>query len=301
LSPRRFQVSVGYRYQHSHRHFVGPVEQTNRERDRTEVNNRIHIVDVAATYELSPRWSLSLNVPLFFAERYNERTPDQVTHARGIGDISLGAQVWLFRPPTESRQNIALGFGVKLPTGNPSVKDTVNTATGPQTRIVDQSIQPGDGGYGVSVSVQAYKSIGFTTLYGSGVYLFNPRGTNGVLTGRGRASEAVMSVADQYLYRAGAVFPFPKVRSMSLTMGLRAEGIPVRDAFGKSLGFRRPGVAVSLDPGVIFTRGKSTWSFNVPVAVYRNRKRSVSDIIDGRHGDAAFADYVILVSYSRRF
>lgn len=300
-SPRRWQISVGYRYQHSHRHFVGAEEQVQRAQQRTEVNNKIHILDVAATYEVTPRFNLTLSVPLFFAKRFNQRTPDQVFHANGIGDISISARMWLLKPPTESRQNVSFGFGIKLPTGNPGVRDTVNTSTGPVTRVVDQSIQPGDGGYGFSVDVQGYKGIGFATLYGSGVYLFNPRGTNGVLTGRSRASEAVMSVADQYLYRAGAVFPFPKVRSMALSLGLRGEGIPVRDAFGKSEGFRRPGVALSLDPGFIYTRGKESWSFNVPVAVYRNRKRSVPDITDGRHGDAAFADYVILVGYSRRF
>ena len=77
--------------------------------------------------------------------------------------------------------------------------------------------------------------------------------------------------------------------------------MPVRDLIGKSDGFRRPGVAVSLEPGLIYTKGKNTWSFSVPVAVYRNRKKSVPDITDGRHGDAAFADYLILVGYSRRF
>ena len=40
----------------------------------------------------------------------------------------------------------------------------------------------------------------------------------------------------------------------------------------------------------------------VPVAVYRNRLRSVPDRLEaGRHGDAAFADWLLLVGYSRRF
>jgi hypothetical protein len=37
------------------------------------------------------------------------------------------------------------------------------------------------------------------------------------------------------------------------------------------------------------------------VPVQRNRKRSVPDFQDNTAGDAAFADYVIIVGYSRRF
>ena len=209
--------------------------------------------------------------------------------------------MWIIRPPTESRQNVSLGFGVKLPTGNPRQTDTVTSATGTRTVVVDQSIQPGDGGYGFTLDAQGYKSISFFTLYGSGIYLFNPRNTNGVPTGRSRPSEAIMSVPDQYLCRFGGIVPAPKLRNLTLSMGIRGEGIPVRDAFGKSEGFRRPGFALSLDPGLIFTQGGNQWSVNVPVAVHRDRKRSVPDIIDGKWGDAAFADYLVLVGFSRRF
>ena len=36
----------------------------------------------------------------------------------------------------------------------------------------------------------------------------------------------------------------------------------------------------------------------VPIALYRNRTRSVADrAVPGRHGDAAFADYVVFLGY----
>ena len=38
-----------------------------------------------------------------------------------------------------------------------------------------------------------------------------------------------------------------------------------------------------------------------PVAVERNRKRSVADYLNNTHGDAAFADYTFMLSVSRRF
>jgi hypothetical protein len=301
LSPRRWQVSADYRYYHSHRHFVGNVEQVERAERRTEVNNIVHTLNFAATYDVNSRLNLTVSVPVFFSDRYNQGTPDQVTSANGVGDISIIARTWLLPNPSDSGQNIAVGFGVKLPTGKKDVTDTVITANGPVTRVVDQSIQLGDGGYGMVADFQAYKAIKRVTLYASGTYLSNPENTNGVRTGRGRASEAIMSVADQYAYRAGAVLPFPKLNSVVWSLGIRGEGVPSRDIIGDSDGFRRPGYIISVDPGFIVSHGKSRWSFNVPVPFVRNRTRSVPDIRENRHGDAAFADYTIMVGYSRRF
>jgi hypothetical protein len=167
--------------------------------------------------------------------------------------------------------------------------------------VNDQSIQPGDGGTGIVLDTQAFKGVGKATLFFSGTYLFNPRNTNGVLTGRSRPSEAVMSVADQYLARGGVLLPFPKYPRLGVSFAGRIEGVPAKDLIGKSEGFRRPGYAVSVEPGLIYFGGKNIWSVNVPIAVRRNRVRSVSDKMDGTHGDAAFADYFITVGYSRRF
>jgi hypothetical protein len=301
LSPRRWQVEADYRYFHSHRHFVGDVEQVERAEKRTEVNNVVHTLNFSATYDVNSRLNLTVGVPIFFSDRYSQSTPNQVTSANGVGDISIVARTWLLPNPSDSGQNISVGFGVKLPTGKSDVTDTVITANGPVTRVVDQSIQLGDGGYGMVADFQAYKAIKRTTLYASGTYLSNPRNTNGVPTGRGRASEAIMSVADQYAYRAGAVLPFPKWQSVVWSLGIRGEGVPSRDIIGDSDGFRRPGYIIAVDPGFIVSHGKSRWSFNVPVPFVRNRTRSVPDIRENRHGDAAFADYTIMVGYSRRF
>ena len=297
LSPKRWEIGFGYRNLHSHRHFVGSEEQNARKEEGTEVNNQIHLLDFSVAYHVSARWSLAMSVPVSFNDRWSQRTPSQVTHANGIGDMNVGVRMWVLKPPTESRQNISIGFGVKLPTGNPGVTNVVNG----ETRVVDQSIQLGDGAYGLSLDAQAFKGVGFATFFASGIYLINPKVNNGVLTGRSRPSEAIMSVADEYLYRSGVILPTPKVRGLWFSLGIRGEGIPVRDLFGASTGFRRPGVALSLDPGFIYTRGKDQWSINVPVAMYRNRKVSVPDIMGNRHGDAAFADQFFLVSYARRF
>lgn len=279
---------------------MGTVEQTHRAEEGTEVINDIHLVDFSVMYRYTPRWSFHASVPVMTASRTSSRS-GSVVHSKGIGDIVLSARSWLWRPPTESRQNIAIGFGIKLPTGKPDVMDTRYTAEGNITSIVDQSIQLGDGGWGIVGSVEMFKAVKQATFYGSAIYLSNPQATNGVETGRRRESEAIMSIPDQYLVQAGVSHPVPKTRHFAVSIGGRLEGIPVRDIFGSSEGFRRPGYVLSIDPGVFYVRGRNTLSLSVPVPLERNRRRSTSDIIDGRHGDAAFADYLLIVSYARSF
>ena len=125
--------------------------------------------------------------------------------------------------------------------------------------------------------------------------------TNGVATFRRAPGEQVMSVTDQYLYRGGISHAVPRLRGVAVSLGGRMEGVPVRDAFGRSDGFRRPGYAISVDPGFLAVRRNYTFSCNIPWAVERNRRRSVADIQNHTHGDAAFADYALMFSLSRRF
>jgi hypothetical protein len=51
----------------------------------------------------------------------------------------------------------------------------------------------------------------------------------------------------------------------------------------------------------LYTRKNYTFTCNVPFAVERNRKTSVADYQNHTHGDAAFADYALMFSLSRRF
>jgi hypothetical protein len=110
-----------------------------------------------------------------------------------------------------------------------------------------------------------------------------------------------MSVADQYLYRGGVSHAFPGIRGLTVTIGGRIEGVPVRDAIGKSDGFRRPGYAISLDPGFMYARSSYIFSCNVPWAIERNRRQSVTDYQNRFHGDAAFADYALILGLTKRF
>lgn len=311
LAPGDWQISVGYRWLMSHRPYIGTEEQIERRRLGIVSINRIHLFDVGVTYGVTRRFSISASVPFMIASRTRPgnvdrlqgipNAPDQIYKSVGFGDVAISGRMWLVRPPAEKRQNISIGFGLKFPTGEKNVSTVVNTPTGPQRRINDQSIQLGDGGFGFTLDALAFKSFKHFTLSGSGTYLFNPRNINGVPAGRTRPSEAVMSVSDQYLARAGVAIPIRPVRGLAFSIGGRLEGVPSSDVFGKSDGFRRPGYAVSVEPGVYFTRKKETWSVNIPIAVLRNRVRSVPEIRDNVRDAAAFADYLILVGYSRKF
>ena len=321
LPKGRWQSSFGYRWFRSHRHFVGSIEQNGKppaERDRStsEVINHTHIPALSLSYGLNDRLSASAELPILVARRKspaNATRPMQRTDARGIGDLVLMGRYWVGNPAGHSPQNVAFGLGFKLPTGKEGLQDEVlvqNSATRqmePVIRPVDQSIQPGDGGFGFVTELQAFKGIGETTVFASGSYLFNPRATNGVPTNRGRETEAIMSVADQYAARVGIGVPVPFQRKIGFSLSARLEGVPTEDLLGGSGGFRRPGYSIGIEPGLSYTFKRNAFSVSVPYLVRRVRHQSVSDKLEserrGRHvqGDAAFADYIVIVGFSRRF
>ena len=97
------------------------------------------------------------------------------------------------------------------------------------------------------------------------------------------------------------------IQGLSAFAGGRIEGGPAKDLIGGSAGYRRPGYAISVEPGVSYVSGKFTFDFTVPIAVERNRIQSYEDIQrteetgQYRHGDAAFADYLINAAVTYRF
>ena len=170
---------------------------------------------------------------------------------------------------------------------------------------VDQSIQLGDGGTGITLELNTFYHFSRSfSLYGNAYYLINPREQNGVSATRGLTPSPqqlaygtdVMSVPDQYMVRAGASYA---VNGFSFSAGGRMECVPVYDLIGGSNGFRRPGYVISLEPVVAYKLHRAQIYLSVPYAVERARTQSVPDKIRSRItgtravGDAAFADYTI--------
>ncbi|KAA2215991.1 transporter [Maribacter flavus] len=318
LSTGDIQIGVNYRYFKSFRHFRGTEEEPDRLANNTEVINHSHAWDFFATYGINDRLYTSITVPTVINTRSSlyehGRNERNVTFSRGLADIRFGFGYWVFDMDKSPNGNLALGLGVKLPTGNYNASDifyNVGPNGEPQTRPVDQSIQPGDGGFGVTVDFQFYQKITTDVFsYASGFYLINPRETNGVRTFRETLSpilqnESIMAVPDQYSLRGGLSYNISPTISSSL--GARFDCVPVKDLIGGNEGFRRPGNVLSIDPGVSFMKSNFVINLNVPFAVRRERPQSITDLqteqLTGtpRNGDAAFSDYVINLGVTYRF
>jgi hypothetical protein len=303
-APGRFSihnltVAIGYRVFNSNKYFVGDAEIPR----ANATENHQNIFNVGLEYRLSPRWSLIADVPVYNGTRNQLYPPSGIFQVSGVGDVTIGAQSWILRPPSESGGNIAVNASLKIPSG-------IDGATGSalyKGKIVkataDQSMQPGDGGWGFVLGAQAYKPLWRrANLYAQGLYLFNPTNTNGVPSFRSQPGQSVLSVTDQYLFRTGVSQAVPKGRGLALSLGVRGEGVPVRDLIGKSDGFRRPGAIISLDPGVMYDFHRIIVSVNGPWALYRNRPPSVPEIQNNtKNGDAFFADYTVIATISRHF
>jgi hypothetical protein len=309
LEKHHWQLDLGFRYQRSDRHFIGIKEQPQRYVLGNQVINWIYLGDISPTFAITDRTTVSFSLPLLFADRSQAiRGPNgavasrYTTHSRGISDSALMFRRWMFNTEEHTTQNISLGAGIKIPTGNDHVYDVFHTSlTSTSTHTIDQSIMPGDGGVGAIVDMQAFKRIWRMTLNAAGTYLINPMNTNGIQTARSPA-EAIFSVPDQYLARVYAAMPvLPDKYGLAVQIGGRFEGVPVHDLIGKSDGFRRPGYAISIEPGVIWGFKQYVFNMSVPVALKRNRLRSVPDFATGGAGDAAFADYFWIFGLSRRF
>ncbi len=301
-----WNISTNYRYFRSFRHFSGTEEHPQRVEQGTEVINWSYGVDFNIGYSFTDRLFGVISLPFAYNERSSlyehGRESRHMTYSGGLADIRLGAGYWLLSGDKAAKGNLSLGLGFKLPTGDYNAQGTFYNV-GPNgtsiIRPVDQSIQIGDGGFGITLESQGLKRFK-SSLFGyyNAFYLFNPRNTNGTQTFRSRPSEGIMSVPDHFALRAGLFYGIKQIHGLGFSLGGRLEGIPIRDLLGESGGFRRPGYVISVEPGVSYMLGNVTATLNVPVALIRNRTRSLTDIADSttdtyRHGDAAFADYLI--------
>ena len=302
LQAGHWEASLAYRWLHSDRHFVGGQEQPQRQANDTEVINDVHTFDLTATYAVHKRFSLALTLPFVYADRSSKyehlgntppTNPRFSTQAGGLGDVRLVGSVWLLDPEKHADGNFAFGVGVKAPTGEYQATDLFTRTNGPTLRYVDSSIQPGDGGWGLLLEAQGFQKIFDRTFaYVNATYLMNPREL---------VPSTGYSVWDAYLLRTGLIYAIWPSQGLSLSLGGRVEGVPAEDVVGGSEGFRRPGYSIDIEPGITWTRGKMSVNVSAPVALERNREKNVSDLRTGRHGDAAFADYLITSSITYRF
>ena len=321
LGKNQFEFQTNFRYFESFRHFVGDVEQHERLEQHTEVRIKSFNYDFGFNYGLGEHTFLSVAIPFVINDRSSNHYTDNKgvarrfsVQGRGLGDVRVNLYHWLMAPSMEKKISLLGGIGLKLPTGNPAFMDVFhakNYKGGDSTyiRTVDQAIQPGDGGLGVSLeaqlNVQLAKGVSF---YTTGYYLFAPQETSNVLRGTSLSTsdtvQNYLSICDQFMARVGFNYSTSGKNPLSFSIGGRLEGIPSEDLIGSSNGRRRPGYVVSVEPTLSFQAGNNRFGLSVPVAAYRNRTKSVWDKLDPegiRHGDAAFSDYFVNVSFTHRF
>ena len=314
----KWEFNANNRYFKSFRHFVGTAEQKQRVAQGTEVINHSYTLDLTLTRHLNKWWSFSLDAPILADSRSSLYEHDgknrYTTHSFGLGDIRFTAYRWVIDPAKMPRGNVQFGLGIKLPTGDYKYQDFFHKNDSTQVLgPVDQSIQLGDGGTGFSAEMNAYYYFSkHLSVYSNLYYLANPREQNGTSTSRGSAPSAssilyessTMSVPDQYMLRAGANYT---AKSLTASVGVRDECLPVHDLIGGSGGFRRPGYIISVEPGLTYNLKRISLYAYVPVAIVRSRTQSVPDKIKTNitgiysQGDAAFADYTVNLGFITRF
>ncbi|MDB5012742.1 MAG: hypothetical protein JWQ25_944 [Daejeonella sp.] len=355
LTKGEVQLGSNYRYFHSFRHFVGTDQKEFRQTTQGGITNGVergnavniysHALDLNLSYGLTDRLQLNVTLPYVHNERsqvlavktggkviIDGEEKNQTTegirysvYAKGMADIRLSANYWVFNPAKASKGNLMVGLGLKLNTGSHSETDNaigldatkqVVTVT---NVVMDQAIQPGDGGIGISLEAQGFRALS-KNIYGfaNGYYLFNPKESNGTFKSApsvGLEGYNVYASPDQYFVRAGAMTSFGKSKNATVSLAGRMEGIPAYDALGGQVAYRRPGYVVAVEPGLSYRNGKHSFSLFVPVNFIRNRIQSAADIASQDlqnsvitdaskkvhvQGDAAFADYSINLGYTFR-
>lgn len=325
-------MGLAHRWQYSDKHFVGDEEQVYREKEGSQVINNINIVDINVAYNVTKRIQLNLGIPFSFATRSqavrDTRTsggtlvnpspytaPDGTkngaviaryeTEANGLSDIKLLATAWILDPETFEKGNISAGLGVLFPTGQKDSKDTfmvfdrTNNVIRAVRQNVDNSIQPGGGAWGIIFDLYMWrKLVDEVTLFAQATYIATPQETASVPDrDPSTGTPQIWSTADAYLFKAGAGWNFWEEKGLTFTLAGRMEGAPSTDIFGGSEGRRRPGFAISIEPGLVWAYKGWVASFSAPVAIYRNREKNFA----GAEGDAAFADFMTLSSLSYHF
>ncbi len=340
LSKGDLQAGVNYRYFHSWRHFVGKEEQPQRQKtgggigpDGKERGNAVniysHAVDLNLSYGITNRLQFNLSIPWVHNERsqvLRQTTPVKDTFrysvfAKGLGDVRFGLNYWVIDPAKAHNGNLMIGGGIKLRTGSYAETDDAPQTDGTIKNVMmDQAIQPGDGGVGFSVELQGFTQL-YKGIYGfaSAYYLFNPKESNGTYKSApsaGLAGYNIYASPDQYLARAGFMSTVGKAQHLTVSLAGRIEGIPAYDALGGQVAYRRPGYVVAVEPGVSYRTGQHSVSLFVPYNLVKDRIQSAADIASQNlknanvtdanlmahvQGDAAFADYSISLGYAYRF
>jgi hypothetical protein len=315
LMPKERQYGLTYRTFRASDHYIGTQLQTSRRNLNNYVINRQNIWDIIVTQGATPRTNITLDIPFLnngwsvprpVGSAVQTPGPRVQEKASGVGDISVVYKTWLKDPEANPDRNIVLGIGIKAPTGRAGVTNILPNDAGkdPQPRPVDQSIQLGDGGWGIPLSLETYKKVKQATFFFTTNYLLSPRDTNGVSSGFAPTTPSpsigVLSVPDQFLYRLGVGGKITSVPGLSASLSWRKEGVPQKDIIGGSHGFRRPGFSTSIEPSVSYSKSGTSYTISLPMTRTRNSGNLSTDGIEVAGSPATFAKNQFIFNISKR-
>lgn len=317
LNAGEWQLGFVYRNLHANRFYVGHAFRPDlAPGGGMPVRINVNTVELNLSYAPTSRVSLNLGIPVATG-RESRAQGDHQMHtlsAAGLGDMSLVLTSWLLSPEDHAHSNLSLGVGVKAPTGQADKLGPFVTAAGTtQQRTIDPSAQLGDGGWGMIFQTGAFRQIGHhASLYAAGTYLASPRAHNAGTWVFGPAYGGLtvpIAVPDEYSAHGGLTYAAWAAKGLTLSLGGRIDGVPLRDLIGGGDdSFRRPGYVVYVEPGLSLTRSRSavspawsSWTLSVPIAVDQNRESNLIETAHGQRGGGDFARFLVFLGYSRRF
>ncbi|MEO5824331.1 MAG: hypothetical protein ABIR59_00405 [Gemmatimonadales bacterium] len=302
----QWRFTLAYRRLHSSDWYIG-TERNNSLAPGGQspvFNINTFIGDVS--YAPTDRLRLRVSVP-YSTSSFSRIWPDAVEHeqsASGIGDVTVAGDLWLFNPRAHENGNLSLGLGVKAPTGSHTKPSQFYTAGGPVDFPADQTIQPGDGGWGITLQAQGFRRFAENWFgYASASYLANPKDQTEVLFNP--TSTVHWSVPDVYSARVGTAVSVLPAQGITVSLGLRMDGIPKNDLIGggDSTTIKRTSNILYGDPGLSLVQGRSTFTLNMPVRLHINRiKSGLEERSTGPAGvnGGGFAKYLLFLSYGYR-
>jgi hypothetical protein len=300
---REWQLTMAYRRLVSSDWFVGTSESPERAPGGKSPVFRVHTVVADIAYSLNDRHRVKLSVPVS-AGSLTRTWPDGKVHeqtATGIGDITIMGESWLLTPRTHERGNVAVGLGVKAPTGSHTISSSFYTAAGAVDFPADQTIQPGDGGWAIVAHARGFQQVTPRIFaYGLASYMASPKAESDVEWVPN--SGLYWAVPDVYSARAGAAFSILPEQGLTASLGARIDGIPVHDLLGGGDDdtIKRTAYVLFADPGMSLASGRSIVTLSVPWRLKVNRTKSLLEQRTNMLNAGGFAKYLIFASYTHR-
>jgi hypothetical protein len=298
-----WQLGVTIRSVATNRFFVGDQEDQSAAPAGQPLNLRLNSLDVSLTYAVDDQLSLTLSVPLSYStddHTHFDSLRHQVSGA-GVGDINIVGNVWLGSPIRHPNGNIALGLGLKAPTGNYHITGDSYSASGVVKQVpVTGSLQAGDGGWAVLLEGSAFQQL-FSrgSAYFSGSYAISMREHTDVFW---PPAQLLMAVPDVYSARLGLTYGFLAEPGLSFSLGGRVDGTPSSDLLGgHDSYYRSAGYTMYVEPGGWLQVGPSEFSLSVPIRVYHSYSTVTNSEGQSVPGKGGVNDYVLYAGYTWRF